>query len=692
MNLIHSIVLTEFHFMTSSSLNPYQKKKTDLRGYLNLSEAQISILISQGCKSKTWESVWITKDTDLTKIQNVTFSGDVKIAAISGENRAFGGVIRDNGIYNAHLHNCNIGDNPFINNIKNYIANYIIGDNVIIDNVGHIAVNRVSTFGNGTIVEAINEGGGREIPIYNNLSAQIAYILALYRHRSDLISNLKQMIHTYTESIKSDIGTISDDVKILNCKSIKNTNIGPNAKLDGVSSLKNGSINSFHDAPVYVGSDVMAENFIFSSNASIDNASVVSNCFIGQGCLLDKHYSAEHSLFFANSQGFNGEACSIFAGPYTVTHHKSTLLIAGMFSFMNAGSGSNQSNHMYKLGPIHQGILERGAKTTSNSYILWPSKIGAFTLVSGRHYNNVDSSKLPFSYLIESNDESILIPGINLRSVGTVRDAKKWAKRDKRHKNHKTDIINFNLLSPFTMHKVDGALKILKDLEWISGSNAKEYNYAGMKIKASSLKKGINIYNIVINKFLGNSIISKIEGKNILSKAELVTILQPNSDIGKGKWLDVSGMICPIETIDDFLCEIENKTIDSLEKAQKELNIIHDNYYEYEWNWATSLIEKHFKIDLNKITPEDVISIVKQWQKSVVELDNLLYEDAKKEFSLSTQVGFGVDGNLKEREKDFASVRGDFNSNATVIEILNHIERKTKLGDSIILKLKNIKA
>ena len=150
----------------------------------------------------------------------------------------------------------------------------------------------------------------------------------------------------------------------------------------------------------------MAENFIISSNTSVDNACIISNCFIGQGCLLDKHYSAEHSLFFANSQGFNGEACSIFAGPYTVTHHKSTLLIAGMFSFMNAGSGSNQSNHMYKLGPIHQGILERGAKTTSNSYILWPSKVGAFTLVSGRHYKNVDSSSLPFSYLIESKDDS----------------------------------------------------------------------------------------------------------------------------------------------------------------------------------------------------------------------------------------------------------------------------------------------
>lgn len=676
--------------MTSLSLNNIQKEMTDNHLYLNLTEVQISQLKSQGCSSKCWDTVWITEKTDLSKIQQVTFSSDVKIGAISGENTAFGGVVRDNGIYNAHLHNCNIGDNPFIKNVENYIANYIIGANVIIENVGHIAVNETSTFGNGTIVETINEGGGREIPIYDDLSAQIAYILALYRHRDDLIDNLKEMISDYTSSIESNIGTIKDNVRILNCKAIKNTNIGENAKLEGVASLKNGSINSYQDAPVYVGSEVMAENFIISSNSSVDNATIISNCFVGQGCILDKHYSAEHSLFFANSQGFNGEACSIFAGPYTVTHHKSTLLIAGMFSFMNAGSGSNQSNHMYKLGPIHQGILERGAKTTSNSYILWPSKVGAFTLVSGRHYKNVDSSNLPFSYLIESKNDSILIPGINLRSVGTVRDAQKWPKRDTRNENHRIDIINFNLLSPFTIHKVDGGLKILKDLESLSGSSAKEYNYAGMKIKASSLKKGINIYTIVINKFLGNSIISRIQNNTIQNKEELIAILQPNSTIGKGKWLDVSGMICPIESLDSFLNNIENKSIDSLDKAQKALEEIHNNYYEYEWNWASTLLEKHFKVELDKITPENVIDIVKQWINSVVELDNLLYEDAKKEFSLSTQVGFGVDGNLKERAKDFASVRGDFKSNSTVKEILNHVDKKTKLSNDIIQQLQKL--
>jgi carbonic anhydrase/acetyltransferase-like protein (isoleucine patch superfamily) len=661
-----------------------------MNNFRNLKQTEVDVLTNQRCTATNWETIFIKASTDISRIKNVSFSGVIKLGLLNGENEAFGGVVRPNGIYNSRIHNCEIGDNPFITNVQNYIANYRIGKNVIIDNVGHIAVSEISSFGNGTKVEAINEGGGREIPIYDNLSAQTAYLLSLYRHRNELISHLKEMIHNYTESVTSDTGTIGDSVKILNCRSIKNVNIGEHAKLEGLVSLKNGSINSYKEAPVYIGSGVMAENFIISSDTTVDNATILSNCFVGQGCTLDKHYSAEHSVFFANSQGFNGEACSIFAGPYTVTHHKSTLLIAGMFSFMNAGSGSNQSNHMYKLGPIHQGILERGSKTTSNSYILWPSKVGAFTLVSGRHYKNIDSSSLPFSYLIESNDESVLFPGINLRSVGTVRDAQKWGKRDKRHSDHQTDIINFNLLSPFTIHKVVEGLKILNEILELSGRNTDVFTYGGMKIKSSSLIKGMQIYNIVIQKFLGNSIISRISNKNISTTQELRNTLKPNSSIGKGKWLDVGGLLCPIESLNDVLCKIEKRKINSLNEVQAEFENLHKNYYDFEWNWAASLIEDYYKIDLNSISPEDVINIVSKWKKAVVDLDKMLYEDAKKEFSLSTQVGFGVDGNIKERELDFASVRGDFDSNTTVVEILNHIDRKTTLGENVIRKLQVI--
>ncbi len=114
----------------------------------------------------------------------------------------------------------------------------------------------------------------------------------------------------------------------------------------------------------------MGRDFVASLGAKIGGSSIIERCFIGQSCHIDHLFSAHDSLIFANCNLENGEACAIFAGPFTVSSHKSSLLIAGHFSFLNAGSGSNQSNHLYKLGPIHQGVVERGSKTSSDSYNL----------------------------------------------------------------------------------------------------------------------------------------------------------------------------------------------------------------------------------------------------------------------------------------------------------------------------------
>ena len=87
------------------------------------------------------------------------------------------------GILNARLHNCTIGSNVIINNIGDYIANYNIEDKVVIKNCGKICTEGISTFGNGTSVNVLNETGGRAVKMWDRLSAHEAYIIALYRHR-----------------------------------------------------------------------------------------------------------------------------------------------------------------------------------------------------------------------------------------------------------------------------------------------------------------------------------------------------------------------------------------------------------------------------------------------------------------------------------------------------------------------------
>ena len=45
-------------------------------------------------------------------------------------------------------------------------------------------------FGNGVKIEILNEGGGRELPIFDKLSAQVAYMMVTYRHDHNFINNL----------------------------------------------------------------------------------------------------------------------------------------------------------------------------------------------------------------------------------------------------------------------------------------------------------------------------------------------------------------------------------------------------------------------------------------------------------------------------------------------------------------------
>ena len=659
-----------------------------MKSYRKLSEAEIDILKGQMCSASDWNNVEVAEGFSTDYVRYARFSGNVRLGAFRKEFQLAGGMVKHSGIYLATLHNVTVGDDCCIENVKNYIANYTIGDGTFIENVDIILTDGVSSFGNGVEVAVLNETGGREVMIYDRLTAQTAYIMALYRHRPEVVANLKKMIEAYVESVKSSVGVIGSGVTIADAGYIKNVRIGDCCKIEGASRLKNGSINSNEKAPVHVGVGVVGDDFIISSGSSVEDGVTFSRCFIGQACHFGHNYSASDSLFFSNCQEENGEACAIFAGPFTVTHHKSTLLIAGMFSFMNAGSGSNQSNHMYKLGPIHQGAMERGAKTTSDSYILWPAKVGAFSLVMGRHVNNADTSNLPFSYLIEQDNETILVPGANLKSVGTIRDAQKWPKRDRRKDPNKLDQINFNLLSPYTIQKMMAGQEILQTLKQVSGETCETYYYQNTRIKNSSLRKGIDIYEMGISKFLGNSIINRLENDDFKNIDDIRKRLMPDTEEGLGDWLDISGLIAPRASIDNIIRDIESEKISSLEELNDRFAEIHKNYYTLEWTWAIDKIQKRLGKSIEEITIDDIISIVENWKTSVITLDKILYEDAKKEFTLKVKTSFGVDGSEKEKQKDFEYVRGDFDQNQFVIEVQKHIEKKSELGNKIIAKLK----
>ncbi|HLP04572.1 MAG TPA: DUF4954 family protein [Paludibacter sp.] len=631
--------------------------------YRALTEKEIATLTVYGCTAGNWKDVMVAADFSASYISNVHFSGKVFLGTYGKVFELPGGVRKHAGIFNCVLHNCEVGNDVFIDKIHNYIANYRIGEGTFIENVNLLAVDGTSAFGNGTKVATMIESGAREITIFDRLSAPLAYMMVFYRHNTALTRKLEELAARYSEKQRSDRGRIGENVRILNCGSIKNVVVGDAAQLDGVALLENGTVASNMQAPVILGAGVQCNDFIIQSGSSVTDGAMITRCLVGQGCLVGKQFSAIDSLFFANCQGLHGEAVSIFGGPYTVTHHKSTLMLTALYSFMNAGSGSNFSNHMYKLGPVHQGIMERGVKTSSNSYVMWPARIGAFSVVLGSHKGNPDISELPFSYLLENEGESHLLPGINLHSAGTFRDVQKWPKRDLR-KGELIDPICFDFLSPYTIYKAMKGIGVLKELLRNMDETDNFVWYQNCKIKRSAIRKGIELYEMAVDSFISRKIQSRI-GKGQPETVHIEKLFAEKPDTGTGQWVDMAGLMAPKSEIDKLIGNIAGAGME-LETILQELMSIHEKYDDFALNFALDVLGSKTGKPVEK---DDILIILEAGEKANRTFNEMILRDAKKEFSSLSKTGFGIDGDETDKNADFAATRGTFDDHPFVKEM-----------------------
>ena len=628
----------------------------------SLNNSEITALQNQGCFSRDWSRIKVTDSFSTGDIHNVRFQGDIKLGKVSG-------------LFNSSIKNCEIGNDVLIDNVYQ-VQNYRISDNVVIENVDTISVTGPTSFGNGFEIEVLNEGGGRDLLIFDRLSAQLAYILVCYRHDPDLIAAIERMIKNYADEKTSETGDIGTGTQIINSGSIYNVNIGESATIRGVTLLQDGTIKSNSQAPVFVGENVIAKHFMILSGSTVDSGALIDKVFIGQGVQVGKQFSGENSVFFANSEAFHGEAVSVFAGPYTVTHHKSTLLIAGMYSFFNAGSGMNQSNHMYKLGPVHQGIVERGSKTGSFAYMLWPCRIGAYTAIMGKNVGNFDTSDFPFSYINVDHERSILTPGMNLFTVGTRRDSEKWPARDKRTDPDKLDLINFDLFSPYIIEKVATASRTLKELYEKTAQKQDSVFYKGIRIKRLMLKSTRKYYEMAMSIYIGNQIIAKLEELNEIDSIKTIREkLSPGKNEMPDKWLDLAGMIVPDNAMQRLIGDIKSGGFKDIDELASGLDSIHTSYSRYTWDWTTKILSEIYDIDVSEIETGQLIELVTKWESDSIKLDRMILSDARKEFDNTSKIGFGIDGDEEIADQDFEAVRGILEENKFITGVKKEMEQ-----------------
>ena len=587
--------------------------------YRQLDEKEIRQLEDNNCWAEDWQRVMVADDFNPNAVRNVTFYGNVKLGSFNKSIEVSKTFMRRTGVYNATLRNVTIGNNSLVENVGNYINNYVIGSDCYISNICTMETTEGATYGEGNIISVLNEVGEGNVVSYHGLTSQIAALMVRHAGNNAFRTAIRRLVAEYIQRTTPDTGTIGNGVKIVNTKEVTNTVVYNDCEINGAARISDCTIMSSPEASVFIGTGVICENSIIAHGSSIINSVKMQDCFVGEACKLSNGFTAAQSVFFANSYMSNGEACAAFCGPFSSSHHKSSLIIGGMFSFYNAGSATNFSNHAYKMGPIHYGTLERGSKTASGAYLLMPAHIGTFSVCFGKLMYHPDTRSLPFSYLIAYGDIMYLVPGRNLTTVGLYRDIRKWPKRDMRSKQSRKSIVNFDWLSPFSVGEIIQGKKILERLREASGENVSTYNYHEYVIKTSSLRKGIKYYDIALRIFMGA----------VLKRHALVP---PVSTVGTGKWNDLSGLLLPDSEEQQLVSDIADGTIESIDDIVDRLNAINDNYNEYRWAWAYRMILDYY--GLSEITQQDAERIHTDYITARRAWIAEIKKDAEKEYQL----------------------------------------------------------
>ena len=595
-----------------------------MNDYRPLTSEEIEVLRSNDCWAEDWTSINVSEDFKPNFMHRVMLYGEVNIGAFNKNVEVSQGFVKHSGINNATLHNVTIGDDCLIENVGNFINNYNIGDDCYISNISTMETTEGATYGEGNLVSVLNEVGEGNVILFSDLNSQLAAFMVKHFSDKELKEKIRQLIKTDIDNKMPERGQIGNNVKIVNTKEITNCVINDLCEVNGASRLSDCTLLGSVHGCVYIGTGVIIENSIIAEGSSVINSVKIQDCFVGEACQLSNGFTASASVFFANSYMSNGEACAAFCGPFTASHHKSSLLIGGMFSFYNAGSATNFSNHAYKMGPMHWGILERGSKTASGAYLLMPATLGSFSVCFGKLMHHPNTRNLPFAYLIADGDKMFLIPGRNITTVGLYRDIKKWPKRDLRAPENRKSIVNFDWLSPFSVGEILKGKKILENLREVTGDNVSQYLYHEYIIPATSLHKGIKYYDIALRIYMGAVL------KRVLKRDPSIT--PPTTEIGTSDWDDLSGLLLPVSEEERIISDLKDGTIETIQELISRFEEIDANYREYQWAWTYKMICDYYHI--SEITLEDANRIHEDYIKARRSWIAEIKKDAEKEYAM----------------------------------------------------------
>jgi hypothetical protein len=257
-----------------------------------------------------------------------------------------------------------------------------------------------------------------------------------------------------------------------------------------------------------------------------------------------------------------------------------------------------------------------------------------------------------------------------LVKFGTIRDSLKWPKRAKRTCSNKRGIINFDLLSPYTVGRMLIAIEKLKVL---LKAATNEYYVSGAMLKRYDAENAVTLYESAVKRYLLDMVLARA-GAGIDSDIDRKDWFAVDADaVYDSCWVDLAGQMMPAARLNDIYSLVETGDIDTAQKFSDHMSSINECYGNDQWAWVVNAYQGFFGKSLDDISMQELTDAADELLQLNSRLTDALIDDAAKEYSDVSMIGFGMDGT--DVEKDFQQVRGSFEDDAFVKILKGKLER-----------------
>ena len=271
--------------------------------YRPLTDAEIRQLEHQGCRADEWAAVRVADAFRPETVAMVRFCGDVRLGEFGRPVELAPGVRVPSGVTRAVLSDCTVGDGCLVRDVGCYLHGYRLDDGAMVMNCGTLSADADAEFGmDGAMAEASDEVP-RRVAACDGLQAPMAALMLTGSPAAVAMRRLAARRAVAWASEERNV--IGRGAVVANTVRLVNTYVGDSCEVNGASALTECALLSTDEAPVWVGAGVIAEDTVVGAGSTLDGATRLYNCYVGDYIRM-RGVQASRRCFFAETPPDHG--------------------------------------------------------------------------------------------------------------------------------------------------------------------------------------------------------------------------------------------------------------------------------------------------------------------------------------------------------------------------------------------------